>query len=139
MADALKAEPEYEFYSHDGAVFRRKFGGIGPWVEDIFVSQSKTWEPYQGDRLEPVFFGSRAADPMAFDRTVPERQYDYFSYDNAIFRRHGWCSLVRSVDDVYDPRSRSWAPYRGDRLAPAAFGDRCEDPERDSGVAFDLD
>jgi hypothetical protein len=56
-----------------------------------------------------------------------ESSYDFFEQDGAIFRRRrGYDS--RCVHDVFRPKSRTWEPYAGDGLAPAVFGDPCEDP-----------
>ncbi len=34
---------------------------------------------------------------------------------------------VRSVDDVFNSKTRTWSPYAGDRLDPEVFGDRTTD------------
>lgn len=48
------------YFDHDGATFRRK-GEIGG-VDDV-LAPSGMWVPYEGDKLEPVMFGKRIAQP----------------------------------------------------------------------------
>jgi hypothetical protein len=60
-------------------------------------------------------------------------EYDYFSYDNATFRRARG-GLSRMVSDVFSDRRKIWLPYTRDRLAPAVYGDPTGDP-LDDGAA----
>jgi hypothetical protein len=53
-------------------------------------------------------------------------QYTYFEYENGYYRRLNRTGLRRSIDEVL--HGQTWVPYQGDCLAPALFGDRCDDP-----------
>lgn len=50
-------------------------------------------------------------------------EYEYFEYDNALFRKRADSGLS-AVDDVWFPTG--WTPYKGDRQEKFMFGDRIE-------------
>jgi hypothetical protein len=54
----------WDFFDHDGAVFRRPRGNIGP-VTHVHVNGS--WQDYKGDGLMPSLFGDRCDDPEKGD------------------------------------------------------------------------
>jgi hypothetical protein len=56
----VSAGERYDYFEKEGAVFRRRLKpGARPMpaVHDIKVNGK--WEPYQGDRLAPVYFGDQ--------------------------------------------------------------------------------
>jgi hypothetical protein len=55
----MSDDKRYDYFEKEGAVFRRRLPPPGlrvaPLVHDIKVNGK--WEPYQGDRHAPVYFG----------------------------------------------------------------------------------
>ena len=47
----------FAYYVHDNAAFRSKGGQRFSGVDD--VRTDKGWQPYEGDRLEPVVYGRK--------------------------------------------------------------------------------
>ena len=58
-----KGDAQFAYYHHDNASFRRRLDQPGHCVNDVLNEQTGIWVPYKGDRTEPVFYGSRIADP----------------------------------------------------------------------------
>jgi hypothetical protein len=57
--------------------------------------------------------------------------YDYFELEGAYFRRHRGLG-TRGVHDVR--AGNAWAPYKGDPLRPATFGDQVSEEEATRGM-----
>jgi hypothetical protein len=72
------------------------------------------WTEATGEKM------AKALDPTG-------EAYTYFEHDNGYFRRMDRNGLS-SIDDVL--HGAEWVPYKGDRLKPAVFGDKCEDPTK---------
>lgn len=71
--------------------------------------------------------GKNPASDMKKALDMSASPYTYFELDNAKFRRLEKPGRVsRSIDDVL--HGSTWVPYKGDRLAPATFGDEIDDP-----------
>lgn len=72
------------------------------------------WTEATGEKM------AKALDPTG-------EAYTYFEHDNGYFRRMDRNGLS-SIDDVL--HGTEWVPYKGDRLKPAVFGDKCADPTK---------
>ncbi|MFB1486258.1 MULTISPECIES: hypothetical protein [unclassified Thiocapsa] len=61
-AKETETKGKYRYFDKEGALFRTKavaeFAGCG----EVWSSTKKSWVPYTGDRLKPMFYGSQVPE-----------------------------------------------------------------------------
>lgn len=56
-------EIQYDFFNHDGAVFRRPRGSRAG-VTHVYSEKHRNWVEYKGaNKTDPWMFGDRCSDP----------------------------------------------------------------------------
>jgi hypothetical protein len=51
--------PAYDYFDKEGAYFRRASHILGAPIDEIWLPIAKKWAPYQGRRIDPVWFGDQ--------------------------------------------------------------------------------
>lgn len=52
---------KYRYYKYDGAIFRKPADAEALGVYEI--RKKAGWAPYEGDALEPVYYGTEIEEP----------------------------------------------------------------------------
>lgn len=79
------------------------------------------WENPNGGKLKKAIGGD----------DMDASKYTYFDYDGATYRRKDSAGRVsKGVDEIL--KGAEWAPYTGDKLAPAMYGDEVDEPAKNT-------
>jgi hypothetical protein len=62
MSGEGKMAGEFEYFSHEGSVFRKP----KTWTMSVtHIRNGDSWEPYKGDKLAPVHFDDEVSQEVA--------------------------------------------------------------------------
>jgi hypothetical protein len=96
----------------------------GKPVEKWNVKDHQTWDRNMAASIAQYSKAWSAAHPGADAMPMfPSLHvdYEYYDYDNALYRRRG---ALGPITEVYHEGDQMWVPYRGDGVAPIMFGDK---------------